>query len=234
MGGKSIRDVDLANKTVFLRLDLNVPISEGTITDTTRIDAVLPTLGHCLKAGAKVVVASHLGRPKGEPNPALSLQPVAEKLQTLLGWPVRFCPESVGPRADEMKADLEEGDVLLLENLRFSPGETKNDPGFASGLAQGCDLYATDATPPLSRQAGHVWRLEVRRPGLGNPRVHGLGNLAPALVVRQDQHDIRRILGGNGREAHIPGLDFHFDELLGLDELRGGLLRGGEGSLGRR
>jgi len=130
---RSIKDLDLRGKRVFVRVDFNVPIKNGTITDDTRIRSSLPTIRYAIEQGARsVILASHLGRPKGKPNPEYSLHPVATHLAQLLGRPVTF---------DDPKAD----GVVLLENLRFNPGEEKNDPAFAAGLAAMADVYVNDA-----------------------------------------------------------------------------------------
>jgi phosphoglycerate kinase len=130
---------------VFLRADLNVPLEAGGVADDTRIRASLPTLRRLLAAGARVVLASHLGRPKGERREALSLRPVAARLAGLLGRGVAFADDCVGEVAEDAVAALEPGGVLLLENLRFHPGEERNDPDFARALARLCDVYVNDA-----------------------------------------------------------------------------------------
>ncbi len=146
MAKKFLKDVPVKGKLVFLRNDFNVPLdSAGKITDDTRIQAALPTFRYLLENGARVVCASHLGRPKGEVIPDCSLAPVAERLSELLGKKVAFCPETTGARAEKAKAGLAAGQVLLLENLRFHAGETRNDPAFAAELAKGIDLYVDDA-----------------------------------------------------------------------------------------
>src|SRR5512138_608565 len=146
MAKKSLDGMAVKGRLVFLRDDLNVPLDPaGAITDDTRIRASLPSLRYLLENGARVVCASHLGRPKGEVIPDCSLAPVARRLGELLGRPVAFCPETVGERAEKAKAALKPGQALLLENLRFHPGETGNDPAFARELARGVDLYVDDA-----------------------------------------------------------------------------------------
>lgn len=136
--------------TVLVRLDLNVPLDDGVVSDDTRIDATLPTLRHLIDAGARVIVTSHLGRPKGI-DPALSLEPVATRLAQKLGRAVAFVPETVGRRATAAIHALGEGDLLLLENTRFRPEETANDPEFAAALAEGVDLFVQDAFGTVHR-----------------------------------------------------------------------------------
>lgn len=136
----------LRGKRVFVRVDFNVPLGPGgEVADDTRIVEALPTLRHLLEAGALPVVASHLGRPKGGPDPSYSLRPVADRLASLLGAPVRFVPQLVGPEVRQAVLSQAGGEVLLLENTRFHPGETKNDPELCAELAEGVDLYVNDA-----------------------------------------------------------------------------------------
>jgi phosphoglycerate kinase len=145
MAKLSIRDLDLKDKVVFIRVDFNVPLAPGgkEITSDKRIRASLPSIQYALEQGAGVVLASHLGRPKGKPNPEMSLQPVAERLQQLLGRPVKMAPDCIGPEVAKMRP--RPGEVLLLENLRFHAEEEKNDPGFAKQLASLADVYVNDA-----------------------------------------------------------------------------------------
>jgi len=143
---RSIRDLDLKNRRVFIRDDFNVPLKNGVIGDDTRIRASLPTIKYARDAGAKcVVLASHLGRPKGRPNPEMSLRPVAERLTELLGVPVAFAGDCVGPEAGNAVRNAPPGGVVLLENLRFHPEEEKNEVGFARALASLADAYVNDA-----------------------------------------------------------------------------------------
>jgi phosphoglycerate kinase len=135
----------LRGKVVFVRADLNVPLRDGRVGDDTRIRAALPTLRRLLSAGARVVVASHLGRPKGARQPEFSLRPVAARLAELLGRGVSFSEGIVGEQAKEAVAELRSGELLLLENLRFHAGETKNDPDFSRALASLADVYVNDA-----------------------------------------------------------------------------------------
>jgi len=145
MSTLSIRDLDLAGKRVFIRVDFNVPLAAGgqEITSDKRIRASLPTIRYALEKGAAVILASHLGRPKGKPNPEMSLKPIAVKLAELLGRPVAMAPDCVGPAVEAMLPAPSE--VLLLENLRFHPEEEKNDPEFSKQLAKLCDVYVNDA-----------------------------------------------------------------------------------------
>lgn len=146
MNKKSITDITVKGKTVFLRVDFNVPLDDnGHVGDDTRIRAALPTVKYLLEGGAKVVCASHLGRPKGQRKPEFSLKPVAGYLAKLLGKEVQFTGETVGLEIENVKAQLEEGELLMLENLRFDPGETKNNPDFAAQLARNIDVYINDA-----------------------------------------------------------------------------------------
>lgn len=143
---QSITDlIDLKNKIVFIRTDFNVPLAKGgqEITSDKRIRASLPTIEYALRRGAGVVLASHLGRPKGKPNPEMSLKPVANRLQELLKMPIRMAPDSIGPEVLSMKP--KPGEVLLLENLRFHPEEEKNDSSFAKQLAALGEIYVNDA-----------------------------------------------------------------------------------------
>jgi phosphoglycerate kinase len=142
---KSIRDLSLHGRRLFMRVDFNVPLQDGRVTDATRIVETLPTIRHAIEHGARVICASHLGKPKGKPKPALSLEPVAVELAKRLARPVRFADDCVGPDVEKLAAGLEPGDVLLLENLRFHAGEEENEPGFARGLAALADVYVNDA-----------------------------------------------------------------------------------------
>jgi phosphoglycerate kinase len=141
----SIRDLDLRAKRVFIRVDFNVPLAPGgqEITSDKRIRASLPTIQYALEQGARLVLASHLGRPKGKPNPEMSLRPVAVRLQELLGMPVTMAADCIGPDVEKLKGGIQS--ILLLENLRFHPEEEKNDATFAKELAQGIDYYVNDA-----------------------------------------------------------------------------------------
>jgi phosphoglycerate kinase len=141
----SINQLDLAGRRLFIRVDFNVPLEASKVQDDTRIRAAIPTIKHAVEAGARVTLASHLGRPKGKPNPEMSLKPAADRLAELLGQPVAFSAETVGPEAKKNVEALANGDVLVLENVRFDPGETDNNPEFAGKLAELAEVYVNDA-----------------------------------------------------------------------------------------
>lgn len=163
----SSRSIDVSGRRVLVREDLNVPLKDGAISDDTRIRAALPTLRGLSERGAKSIVMSHLGRPKGQPNPELSLRPVAERLGELLGRPVGFAEDCVGEVAEGAVAGMKEGDVLLLENVRFHRGDEENDPEFAKQLAALGDIYVNDAFAASHR---------------AHASVVGVANLLPAYA----------------------------------------------------
>jgi phosphoglycerate kinase len=142
---KSVTDIDVKGKRVLVRVDFNVPIKDGKVGDDTRIQAALPTIKYLLDHDAAVILCSHLGRPKGESKPEFSLRPVGEYLSGVLGQPVAFAEDCIGPVAEKAAAELKPGNILLLENTRFHAGETKNDPEMASQLASLADVYVNDA-----------------------------------------------------------------------------------------
>jgi phosphoglycerate kinase len=149
MAKKTLEDCPtetFANEVVVVRVDYNLPLDpDGQVVDDTRLVRTLPTIKHLVDAGAKAVLLSHLGRPKGQPNPALSLRPVAEKLKEVLASPVGFCPQTIGPLASEAVREMKSGDVLLLENTRFCPEDTGNDPEWARRISYGTKLFVNDA-----------------------------------------------------------------------------------------
>jgi phosphoglycerate kinase len=228
---KSIRDLNLQGRRLFLRVDFNVPLQDSRVTDATRIVATLPTIRHAIEQGARVICASHLGKPKGKPKPELSLAPVAVELAKRLARPVRFADDCVGPDVEKLAAGLEPGDVLLLENLRFHSGEEENEPGFARALAALADVYVNDAfgsshrahasvtgVPALvsEKGAGFLLEKEVRelsrlldpeRPFaaiLGGAKISGKIDTLRVLSRRAD----KLLLGG--------GMANHFVRAIGL------------------
>jgi phosphoglycerate kinase len=170
----TVRDADVAGKRVFLRADLNVPLDDGRITDDTRIRASLPTIVYLLERGAAVILASHLGRPKGKVNDALRLKPVADRLSQLLGRPVRMTGDALGPGVQVAVDKLRPGDLLMLENLRFHGEEEANDPKFAAALADLADLYVDDAF-------GAAHRAHASTEGI----THHLPSVAGLLMERE-------------------------------------------------
>lgn len=145
MSKANLAQLDPKGHKVLMRVDFNVPLDQRVVSDDTRIRAALPSIEHITGGGGSVVLMSHLGRPKGEVKPEYSLRPVADRLAELTSAPVRFCSETVGPEAEARAAELEPGEILLLENVRFHAGETKNDPELAAALAKLGDVYVNDA-----------------------------------------------------------------------------------------
>lgn len=141
----TLRDIDVRGKRVFVRVDFNVPLEDGRVADDTRIRAALPTINCLIEKGARVILASHLGRPKGKPDPKFSLRPVAARLSELLGRKVKFAEDCVGSAANDAVGAMADGDVTLLENVRFHPEEQANDPEFAKQMASLADVYVNDA-----------------------------------------------------------------------------------------
>lgn len=145
MAKLTVRNLDVKGKEVLMRVDFNVPLKDGAITNDARIVAALPTIKHLIAGGARVVLCSHLGRPKNEPDPVFSLKPAAARLAELLEQPVTFVSEAIGAEADTARAAMKDGDVVLLENVRFYPGEKKNDPEFAKQLLGNATIFVNDA-----------------------------------------------------------------------------------------
>jgi len=146
MAKKTVEDIQVQGKKVLVRCDFNVPLDDnGVITDENRIRGALPTITYLIEHGAKIILCSHLGRPKGEANPKFSLKPVAVRLSQLLGKPVPLAKDVIGPDAQKLASELKDGDVMLLENVRFHKEETKNDPEFAKALASLAEAYVNDA-----------------------------------------------------------------------------------------
>jgi phosphoglycerate kinase len=200
---------------VFVRADLNVPLRDGRVADASRIEATLPTLRKLLAAGARVIVASHLGRPNGKRDPAFSLRPVAARLANLLGRGVAFADDCVGPVAREAVAELRDGELLLLENLRFHPGEERNDPAFARALAELCDVYVNDAFGTAHRAHASTAGIVplVKRAAAGELLGSELEHLG---VVRDPKRPLLCLLGGakvSDKLAVLEALAPHADVL---------------------
>lgn len=208
----SIKDLDLKGKRVFIRVDFNVPIHEGKVDDDTRIRAALPTINFAVAQGARVVLASHLGRPKGERVEKYSLSPVAKHLSDVLGRPVSFATDCVGEEADSKVNVMQDGDVLLLENLRFHKEEEKNDDNFAHQLAKLCDrLYVNDAFGAAHRAhastVGITKHVDKAAAGLlMQKELDYLGR-----VISNPEHPFVAILGGAKVSDKIPVINALID-----------------------
>ena len=218
MSKLSIRDLQLAGQRVFIRVDFNVPIKEGKVEDDTRIRASLPTIQYAIEQGGRVILASHLGRPKGERVEKYSLRPVAEHLSGLLNRPVAFADDCVGEEAEKKVEVLHDGDVLLLENLRFHKEEEKNDDGFAKQLARLCDVYVNDAFGTAHRaHASTVGMTKyVSKAAAGLLMQKELEYLG--RVINNPEHPFVAILGGAKVSDKIPVInalmDRHVDKIL--------------------
>jgi phosphoglycerate kinase len=183
MAARNLSDLDVKGRRVFVRVDFNVPIKNGVISDDTRIRASLPTIKQLLDKGATVILASHLGRPKGKPNPEFSLRPIVDRLSQLVGRPVTFAEDSVGDKATAAIEKAGPGGVVLLENLRFHAEEEKNDPGFAKQLAQLADVYVNDAF-------GSAHRAHASTEGI----VHQVKESAAGLLMGKEVEYLGKVL----------------------------------------
>ncbi len=218
MSFKSIDQLDIAGKKVLLRVDFNVPVDKsGKVTDDTRIRAVLPTLKYALSKKSKIILASHLGRPKGKPEPQFSLAPVARRLGELLKKEIRLAPDCIGPEVEKMVAAMKPGDVLLLENLRFHKEEEKNEAGFAQGLAKLADVYVNDAFAVSHRAHASVEGVTQFFPDkaagfLMRDELHYLGK-----VMEEPARPLAAVIGGakvSGKLEVLQNLAPRVDKLI--------------------
>jgi phosphoglycerate kinase len=213
----SIKDLDLSGQRVFVRVDFNVPIKDGKVEDDTRIRASLPTIEYALERGAKVILASHLGRPKGQRVDKYSLKPVADHLSTLLKRPVLFADDCVADEAESKASKLAPGEVLLLENLRFHPEEEKNDDGFAKQLARPCDVYVNDAFGAAHRAHASTVGItkHVSKAAAGLLMEKELEYLG--RCINHPEHPFVAILGGAKVSDKIPVINALIDR--GVDKI---------------
>jgi phosphoglycerate kinase len=180
---KTLDDADVAGKRVLLRVDLNVPVANGHVTDATRIERVAPTILELSKKGAKVILLAHFGRPKDGPTPEFSLKPIAHAVAKVIGQNVHFAEDSIGGKAAEAVAKLGNGDILLLENTRFHKGEEKNDPAYVKALAANGDIYVNDAFSAAHR---------------AHASTEGLAHVLPAYAGRTMQAELEALESGLG------------------------------------
>ncbi|MCE5193888.1 MAG: phosphoglycerate kinase [Nitrospiraceae bacterium] len=243
LGKLTIEELNIKGKRIFIRADFNVPLDDNlSITDDRRIRSTLPTIDYAIDEGAKIIIGSHLGRPKGKVDPRFSLAPVAKRLQRLLGKEVTFAHDCIGPQVESLVSKMKEGDVVLLENLRFHPGEEKNDPEFSKSLAKLADFYVNDAFGAAHRAhastagiakllpsaAGFLMRKEIEylkgtiqnpvRPlvaVLGGAKVSGKIGVLENLVDKVD----KVIVGGGMAYTFIRAMGYEVGDSLVEDDM---------------
>ncbi|MEO0398156.1 MAG: phosphoglycerate kinase [Pseudomonadota bacterium] len=202
-GYKTLNDIDVAGKRVFVRVDFNVPMKDGVVTDATRIDRAAPTINALREAGAKVLLLSHFGRPKGARAPEMSLAPVAPAAAERLGVDIAFAEDCIGPAAETVAASLENGGVALLENTRFHPGEEKNDPEFAKALAEIGDIFVNDAFSAAHRAHASTEAIARLLPSAaGKAMERELDYLAAGLT--EPKRPLLCVVGGAKVSTKIP------------------------------
>jgi phosphoglycerate kinase len=243
---KYIDEIDIKGKTLFIRVDFNVPLDQNlNITDDTRIRAVLPTINFCLEADAKVILASHLGRPKGQRVEAFSLAPVARRLAYRLHKKVNLAPDCIGQEVEQLKAEMKPGDVVLLENLRFHAAEEKNDPDFARDLMKGVDVYVDDAFAVahrahasveavthfapicvggfLMRDEVHYFHRSMEDPARPLAALIGGAKVSSKLIALKNllQHVDKMIIGGAMANTFLKSMGYEVGKSLSDDNLLG-------------
>ena len=192
---RTLADIDCAGKTVFFRADLNLPMKDGKITDKTRLERTAPGISECINQGARVVVASHLGRPKGKVNPEMSLMPVGQALSDLLGRDVGFVSDCIGEKAETAVAAMQDGDVIMLENLRFHGGEEAGDEDFAASLAKLADIYVNDAFSVSHRAHASMVGLARLLPACAGPLMAEEIN-ALSSALENPSRPVSAVVGG--------------------------------------
>ncbi len=192
---RTIDDLDVAGKRVLVRADLNVPMKGGQVTDTTRIDRTVPTLLELADKGAKVIVLSHLGRPKGKKNPDFTLKPVADALSAACGWPVAFAEDCIGPDAKKVIDAMKDGDIAMLENVRFYAEEEKNEEAFARKLAENGDVFVSDAFSASHRAHASTEALARLLPSAAG-RLMQTEVEALSKALEQPEHPVAAVVGG--------------------------------------
>ncbi len=214
---KSMKGLNVSGKKVLVRADFNVPLDDNQqITDDTRIQYVLPTINHLLENKARVILCSHLGRPKGKPDPALSLKPVAGRLEKLLGRTVTMAPDCIGDQVTAAVADLNDGDVILLENLRFHAGEKDNDDEFAKSLADLCDVYINDAFAVCHRANASVEAIVKFAPECAAGLLLEKELSAFKTAMETPRHPLVAIVGGAKVSSKLKALYNILDSIDGL------------------